>query len=252
MVLRWRWHSTMAGSIWPWVAENDQLWDAAAAGVVARVPVDAGILVTFIPRSLRLAVIGEKGVRILDAERRAFEDVRIDQAVTAGLIRFSLDGRSAVIANEGVLSVRDLATGRQLARLTLPAEARAMAFSPDGAFLATASDDDVARIWEIATGRERVRLTDISKTGADSLLQIAFSEDGRLLATAHRWDVRLWAWRPEDLSAQACRQVRGNLSAAEWVEYVGTGDKCAATCSAFPACTAASADAQGAGPRLLK
>jgi WD40 repeat protein len=229
------------------------LWDTAAAGVVVRVPGDAEeFLLTFIPRSLRLAVIGEKGVRIYDAERRAFEDVRIDQAVTAGLIRFSPDGRSVVLANEGVLSVRDLATGRQLARLTLPAEVRAMAFSPNGAFLATASGDNVARIWEIATGRERVRLTDISKTGADSLLQIAFSEDGRLLATAHRWDVRLWAWRPEDLIAQACRQVRGNLSAAEWVEYVGTGDRCAATCSAFPACTPASADAQGGGPRLLK
>jgi len=64
----------------------------------------------------------------------------------------------------------------------------AMAFSPDGTRLATASEDETARLWETATGREVARM---EHDGAVS--SVAFSPDGTRLATASSdKTARLW------------------------------------------------------------
>jgi WD40 repeat protein len=56
----------------------------------------------------------------------------------------------------------------------------AVAFSPDGTLLATASYDGTARIWDPATGTTRATLQ--GHTGPVNA--VAFSPDGALLATA--------------------------------------------------------------------
>ncbi|MGV8124874.1 MAG: protein kinase [Candidatus Xenobiia bacterium LiM19] len=66
---------------------------------------------------------------------------------------------------------------------------RAVAFSPDGRFLASGSEDRTVRIWEIPEGREAHRLTEHD----DWVFALSFSPDGRYLAVAcHDRKIILW------------------------------------------------------------
>lgn len=109
---------------------------------------------------------------------------------------------TAVIGDDGVVRIWDLATGRQTATLTgrlnllggpwgpdlhIPP---AMAIAPDGTWLATASGTTV-RIWDPATGQQTGGLTGHTS----QIVAVAIAPDGTWLATADDEDagmVRIW------------------------------------------------------------
>ena len=65
----------------------------------------------------------------------------------------------------------------------------AVAFSPDGTKVATASDDTTARLWDAATGKP---LGEPMKH-EEAVMAVAFSPDGTKVATASEdKTARLW------------------------------------------------------------
>lgn len=114
-------------------------------------------------------------------------------------LAFSPDGTRIATASENFAVIWDIASGDRLHRfdhIDLLGDAKmahwhwlsGISFSPDGQFLATASGDGTARVWDLSSGQEALRLDDAGPVGA-----LAFSPDGRRLATATDvGTVRVW------------------------------------------------------------
>jgi DNA-binding beta-propeller fold protein YncE len=67
---------------------------------------------------------------------------------------FSPDGTLVAVAVGGAVSVRKVATGEVAHTLgSHPGQVRALAFAPDGKTLASAGEDGMIQLWEVASGR---------------------------------------------------------------------------------------------------
>ena len=76
-------------------------------------------------------------------------------------------------------------------------------FSPDGKRLATASDDQTAKVWDAESGKELLTLRD-----SKFVYAVAFSPDGRRLATAsHGGTVQVYALVLSELFSVARSRV---------------------------------------------
>jgi WD40 repeat protein/tRNA A-37 threonylcarbamoyl transferase component Bud32 len=128
--------------------------------------------------------------------RVTFRDARsgrVDRefASASGRVTYRPDGQVVAVSGADAVELRDASSGRELRRLThgrgdphqrqtrfYGEDGLELAFSPDGRWLAVATDPP--RVWDTSTGELRLQLS-----GHDGTVQgIAFSPDGRLIATA--------------------------------------------------------------------
>ena len=132
---------------------------------------------------------------------------------------FSADG-TVVPAAENVLHRAILMSQVRLTLRGHEGSVRDVAFSPDGARLATASDDGTAKLWGAASGEELLTL----RGHEGSVRDVAFSPDGARLATAS-WDgtAKLWG----AASGEELLTLRGHESIVWGVAFSPDGARLA-------------------------
>ena len=97
------------------------------------------------------------------------------------------------ILHDEPVKLWDVATGQETVTLKGHTSVYSVAFSPDGARIASASSDRTVKLWDAATGQETVTL----KGHTDGVYSVAFSPDGKRIASgSYDKTVKLWDARP--------------------------------------------------------
>ena len=153
--------------------------------------------VAFSPDGRSLGVLRDDGaVSVLEA--KTGERRKTWYGGTGGLaLTFSRNSKYLAASNGDFASVRDVDTAKEVFKTTHAESAEGgepaftwiddIAFSPDGNYLATAGRDGTARIWDLRTGRERIRLKHPAPVRS-----VVFGNDGATLATGSITGARLW------------------------------------------------------------
>ena len=146
------------------------------------------------PDGTQIAIGGYKETRLLDV--RTHKESPIFATVEAvRALAFSRDGKwlaaaGGLPARKGEVKIWD--TGAQTVAQTISGHSDciyAVAFSPDGATLATASYDKLIKLWDRATAKEIRTL----REHIDSVYALAFTPDGkRLVSGAADRSVKVW------------------------------------------------------------
>jgi WD40 repeat protein len=110
-------------------------------------------------------------------------------------VLFSPNMRRIIVETEAAKKDAEPAPGEVLVlhgslgdRLWTVPQARGIAVSPDSSRLATGTEDGTVHLWDLATGRQVERLDD----RGGKVLLLAFSADGRRLASLNRSGVTVW------------------------------------------------------------
>lgn len=160
-----------------------------------------------------LAVASYKEVRLLSPESRALlRSVAAPPGPVTDLL-FTGDGKQIVAAGGepglfGEVVISDVATGQALRTLRGHKDSLyAVALSPDGKLLATASYDQQIVLWDYESGSQ----LGVLEGHSGAVFDLAFNPDGRLLASASAdRTVKLWdvaARKRLDTFAQPLQEV---------------------------------------------
>jgi hypothetical protein len=162
-----------------------------------------------------------KVIRLFDVKTGKELPAFGDQEGGMDALVFSADGRLMAScggdARVGTICIWETASGKKLRTMTLgdpkadrvgllPERVRSVAFSPDGALLASGSGgfDPMLRLWNVATGALLLQV----KSANGCLESVAFSRDGQMIASVgdcgivELWEVttgrrrRAWAAHP--------------------------------------------------------
>lgn len=135
--------------------------------------------VQFSPDGQYLATVGRDGaIRVWEVVTGylAFS-MRADSSLNC--LRFDHKGQNIAVAGDNV-TLFNLRSGKVLKTFKGHAgQIRDLAFSPNGKFLLTGSEDKTAKLWSITTGR----LLDTLEIQDGAISAVAFSPDGNYVAT---------------------------------------------------------------------
>ncbi|MBT3295204.1 MAG: protein kinase [Verrucomicrobia bacterium] len=167
-----------------------RIWDAQTGGMLRALSGHGGAITwaAYSPDGGRIVTAGYDGLRVWDADsgKRPIT-IRVDKQVSR-IAEFSPDGRLLLMAGDGV-RIWDAVSGDDVGHFDKHTDhVTTLAFSRDGQYVITGSRDMTARLWSLPGCEEKLTL----KGAGSAVSAVAFSPDGRRVATAGKQGIRIW------------------------------------------------------------
>lgn len=175
--------------------------------------------VTYSPDGQTLAIAASTGVYFYDAKTLVDKSQVVTTNEVTG-VAFSPDSLLlAVTFAKGGVQLWQATDGTILQTLerSTGIAGGSPVFSPDGLFLATGSGDRAIRLWRVSDGklirtvRGSIDIRSGYTHGEENRSTIAFSPDGKLMATTDIFNENVWIWQTSDGSL--LRKLKGNCVA---------------------------------------
>ncbi len=147
--------------------------------------------VQYSPDGTRLAVAGNIGIWLYDAQTGEELNLYTRHADWVSSVAFSPDGNTiASGSRDNTVHLWHTNTGEHIRTLSgHPNNVYTVAFSPDGNTIASGGTDNIIRLWNAKTGEHIKTLS----THMGDVESVAFSPDGTKIASGGRDDtIRLW------------------------------------------------------------
>ncbi|WP_170047356.1 WD40 repeat domain-containing protein [Couchioplanes caeruleus] len=200
-----------------WLATNPaygkdrsvRIWSTADGSLYRELPhPDSVSSVAFLPDGARCVTAGRDAIRVWDL---AGGDLVTE--LPGSRLALAADGSLLAVADDEQVRVYATAGWEVVGVLPPHGKVWAIAFTPDGALLATGSlADSTVRGWDAATGQLAYELGGVTR----EMHAVAFSPDGQRLATAaDDTAVRVWATGDGALM----HRVTGHVGAVNAVAY---------------------------------
>ena len=159
--------------------------------------------------------------------------LRLDAASAAA---FSRDGRRLAVASRGengtssVVKVFEWPEMKRIpGELMHLADVTNLSFNADGNSLLTSTGEGTTHLWDVATGKETLRIPAPGRQG----IRAIFTRSGEV-AILDESGLTVLPSRPDGLVTEACRRVSRNLTEPEWALVVGKGIAYQKTCPSRP------------------
>lgn len=192
-----RWIFTINGD------KSAKIWDAATGRLKSNIDNSERIYrASFTPDGKALMTVEQQGaMKLWEIETGQFRAQVAPKGRVENFMKdfeFSRDGDRVATFFYGDTRLWSLKTGDLLHKLS-GSQTTDATFSPDGRWLATASNDkrSAGRIWNVETGVAKFSL---AATG-DKSVSVIFNRDGNILATTNDQGVTLWDAQTGELLA---------------------------------------------------
>ncbi|MBD2165561.1 PD40 domain-containing protein [Calothrix membranacea FACHB-236] len=131
---------------------------------------------------IAIANLGDGIVKVFDIASGNVKKHTTKEIVTK--VAFSPNGKYIALAGDKTTQLWDLESDRKLPPLSHEGAINTITFSPDGNYIATASEDKTFKLWEVESGKNIY-----SRSHGNAVNAIAFSPDGKYLATSANTDL---------------------------------------------------------------